>query len=86
MSDVQDRLTCYNTKPAEKAENCILRVGNFNYYFMPTTKWQCNKCGKQTTTGGNTPGQQSCPSGGYHVWARFSRFFKQIVDLCLTID
>jgi hypothetical protein len=48
---------------------------------MATTKWQCNKCGKQTTTGGSAPGQMSCPNGGYHVWAKLGRFIKRIADL-----
>jgi ribosomal protein L37AE/L43A len=48
---------------------------------MATIKWQCNKCGKQTITGGSAPTQQSCPNGGYHVWGRLGRFLKQIVEL-----
>lgn len=48
---------------------------------MAATKWQCNKCGYQTTTGGSAPGQQSCKSGGYHVWARLARYIEKMFDL-----
>lgn len=47
---------------------------------MAVIKWQCNKCGKQVTSS-TPPGQQSCPSGGYHVWGKLGRFIKQILDL-----
>jgi DNA-directed RNA polymerase subunit RPC12/RpoP len=47
---------------------------------MAITKYQCSKCGKQTTTAGSAPGQQSCPNGGYHVWSKLGRLIKQITD------
>ena len=48
---------------------------------MAFIKWQCSKCGTQTTTTGTPPGQQSCKSGGYHVWGKLGRFIQNIFDI-----
>lgn len=42
---------------------------------MATTRWQCNKCGKQVTQN-LPPGEGACPEGGKHVWGKLSRLLK----------
>lgn len=55
-----------------------------NLYYMAGNKWQCSKCGYQTSMVGmvsTVPPVTKCPNGGNHVWARLSRFVHHMFEL-----